>query len=286
MKKHTTEQIIRKVRGVEVLAAQGKGCMKALVNITVRELDAMQPPIMQRGQALAPVDLRLREAHARAQYSPLVVLVNADGRQEGAVPHRAAVVHILVARVVHEKLVSPQGPRAPLLELLIQQRGSPLHVHRAHVLAEELPRNLGHAPRGHAVDVHLGHGQPKRPLASARRRRPRDVGELLTMRTACPPQTRVTVNGSAAHICSRGHSMTSAGKLSCAALILAIVGCGLVLHEQSPGWLLLGHVPALLVESTQKWLSPGSGPPRPRWAALGRVVAILWLMYAVWRAFE
>ena len=80
--------------------------------------------------------------------------------------------------------------------------------------------------------------------------------------------------------------MISAGKLLCAALVLAIVGCGLVLHEFSPGWLLLGHVPALLVESTQKWLGAGSGSPRPRWGTVGRVVAILWMLYAIWRAFE
>lgn len=79
---------------------------------------------------------------------------------------RAAVAHSLVACVEHEDRVASQGPPTPRLEFLIQKRGCPRHIRRAHVQTTELTRDLDHAPRGYALDVHLGLGQPEHPLAT------------------------------------------------------------------------------------------------------------------------
>lgn len=76
------------------------------------------------------------------------------------------MTHLLVARVEHQELEPTQRSRAPLLQLGVEQLGCPRYIRGAHLQAAQLARDLRHTSGGHALDVHLRHGQSECPLAS------------------------------------------------------------------------------------------------------------------------
>jgi len=97
--------------------ARGQSRLDPLVIVRRDALNAVESSALQILEEGSPVDLGLREGHARAEHGPFAVLADADGHENGAVHNRAAVSNLLVSRI-HDQIrrlaeISPDArPRA------------------------------------------------------------------------------------------------------------------------------------------------------------------------------
>ena len=93
------------------------------VVVADHELDAAQAARDQAVEEGAPMRLRLREGGGDAEEAAPALGVDADGGEDGAVAHHAAVADLLAPRVGDEIADLPGLARAPFLQLLVEERG-------------------------------------------------------------------------------------------------------------------------------------------------------------------
>jgi hypothetical protein len=78
--------------------------------------------VFDAAQERAPVHLRLGQGDRDAQHPATLVGADADRREHGGVAHDPAVAHLLVTRIEDPIPDLAEGPVAPGLQLVVEQR--------------------------------------------------------------------------------------------------------------------------------------------------------------------
>lgn len=138
----------------------------AFMSIADDELHAVQAALHQRGEEATPVRLRLAQGDTDAEDGAFAIGADAHGDEHGAIHKHTTLADLFITCVQDKVWEGSQGARAPDFELLVEFGSALTDLGGANLVAAELLDDLGNFASGHALNVHLRHGEVERLLAA------------------------------------------------------------------------------------------------------------------------